>query len=407
MSTRAPITSAVMWPRLGPYHIARLQHAAHVMELSGMRLIAMETAETQEIYEWSVDPCSEGFQRELLFPQTDYCSISRAAIWEAVTAKLVSLDPEVVVVCGYAITDSYVAIHWARRNGRAVIVMSDSNPFDAPRPWYREWFKRQIVRLCDAALVAGSTAKGYMLDLGMPPDRIFEGCDVVDNAYFSSGVEVAKGAPRPRELPDAPYFLSVCRFVEKKNLSRLLHAYHTYCARTGADAWKLVLVGDGPCKRELVELRDSLGLQHRVFFPGFLQYEQLPTAYAHAAAFVLASTVEQWGLVVNEAMSSGLPVIVSRNAGCAVDLVQDGRNGWAVDPFSTEDLAERMFRLNSLPLEKRQEMGRASKMIIDDWGLERFADGLCQATDAATKHALKRRRTISPSLLFLRVLGYP
>jgi len=116
--------------------------------------------------------------------------------------------------------------------------------------------------------------------------------------------------------------------------------------------------------------------------PGFKQYDELPAWYGLAGAFVHASTTEQWGLVVNEAMASGLPVLVSERCGCAPDLVKDGVNGFIFDPYDVERLARLMYRLAHGDVD-RDAMGRASQEIIADWGLERFADGLAKAVDVA------------------------
>ena len=116
--------------------------------------------------------------------------------------------------------------------------------------------------------------------------------------------------------------------------------------------------------------------------PGFKQYEELPSYYAAAGAFIHASTTEQWGLVVNEAMASGLPVLVSNRCGCASDLVQDGVNGWTFDPTDEEQLAELMLKISSDEA-LRSEMGRKSQEIIANWGPERFASGIADAVQKA------------------------
>jgi glycosyltransferase involved in cell wall biosynthesis len=144
----------------------------------------------------------------------------------------------------------------------------------------------------------------------------------------------------------------------------------------------LVLLGDGPLKPELERLVAELKLQDSVVMPGFKQYDELPFFYALAGAFIHASTVEQWGLVVNEAMASGLPVLVSNRCGCAQDLVKDGVNGFNFDPYHPEQMAELMFRL-SAPQFPLADFGAASRRIITDWSPERFAKGFCQSIESA------------------------
>ena len=178
------------------------------------------------------------------------------------------------------------------------------------------------------------------------------------------------------------YFLTSCRFVPEKNLLRLLAGYARY-RQAVPDAWDLVLLGDGPLAGQIRSTLNQLGLEGSVHLPGFKQYEELPAYYALAGAFVLPSVSEPWGLVVNEAMAAGIPVLVSARCGCAQDLVHDGRNGWTFDPFDVEGLAALMARVSQLTPEQRLEMGCASQEIIARWKPETFAEGLWRAVEAA------------------------
>jgi glycosyltransferase involved in cell wall biosynthesis len=140
-----------------------------------------------------------------------------------------------------------------------------------------------------------------------------------------------------------------------------------------------------------------------VVLPGFIQYDALPAYYGLAGAFVHASTTEQWGLVVNEAMASGLPVIVSKRCGCVPDLVQDGVNGFSFDPYDVEALASLMQRVAAMADEQRRTMGEAGRRIIADWGPERFADGLMQAVEVARRRPPSRASWLDRSLLWALV----
>jgi glycosyltransferase involved in cell wall biosynthesis len=144
----------------------------------------------------------------------------------------------------------------------------------------------------------------------------------------------------------------------------------------------LVLLGDGPLRDTVDTQLSTLNLHGHVHLPGFKQYPDLPAYYGLAGAFVHASAVEQWGLVVNEAMASGLPVLVSNRCGCAQDLVRDGENGFTFDPYDVEELAQKMFRLATFGI-RLSIMGQASRRIIADWGTDRFAEGLVAATEKA------------------------
>ena len=187
--------------------------------------------------------------------------------------------------------------------------------------------------------------------LGMPRERIFLGYDAVDNDYFTKGAATARIAEREArkrgELSEvriryalpARYFLASARLIEKKNLPRLIDAYARYRSLARNEPWDLVLLGDGPLRPALCSQLHALGLDASVHLPGFIQYEELPVYYGLAETFVHASTTEQWGLVVNEAMASGLPVLVSNRCGCASDLVKEGENGIIFDPYKTDVIA--------------------------------------------------------------------
>src|SRR5439155_11820127 len=120
---------------------------------------------------------------------------------------------------------------------------------------------------------------------------------------------------------------------------------------------------------------DALRLGDDLLLPGFQQYDELPAYYGLASAFIHASTVEQWGLVVNEAMAAGLPVLVSERCGCAADLVEAGVNGFTFDPWQPEALARLMLKLAASETE-RLRMGGASRGIIANGSAERFGEGL-------------------------------
>ncbi|MCK4375944.1 MAG: glycosyltransferase family 4 protein [Candidatus Brocadiae bacterium] len=243
-----------------------------------------------------------------------------------------------------------------------------------------------------------------MEELGIPPDKVWLGYDAVDNGYFAREAAAVRAEPErwrsELSLPER-FFLTCCRFVGKKNLPRLMRAYRSYRERSERP-WDLVMCGDGPLADDL---RARAGGLAGIHWPGFVQIGDLPKYYGLASAFALPSTTEQWGLVVNEAMASGLPVLVSDRAGCRYDLVQDGVNGWLFDPYDVGDMADEMLRMSSLNDEERQRMGNASIDIIANWGPDRFAQGLWQAIQAAQRR--KREANSIASRLVLRLLTHP
>jgi glycosyltransferase involved in cell wall biosynthesis len=388
---------AILFHRLGPYHHARCRAAAACCSLTAIELSAVD-----DTYAWSPVDSAPDFARLTLFRDQDVDRKRAQDVRRLVGRALAAADPQVVAIPGWSHFGALAALLWCRQHGRPAVLMSDSARHDEPRRRVREAIKARVVRLFSSALVAGARHRDYARALGLSAGAVFDGYDVVDNRHFKDGAAAARadrGRWRVRlGLPER-FFLASSRFVAKKNLLRLLDAYALYRQRSGAAAWHLVLLGEGELRPDVERRIAGLGLAGMVMLPGFVQYEALPAWYGLAGAFVHASTTEQWGLVVNEAMAAGLPVIVSERCGCAPDLVQDGVNGFTFDPYDVGRLAELMLAIAAEDCD-RAAMGAASGRIIADWGPERFAHGLVQAAEVALGRPRPRSTWLDRSLLW-------
>jgi glycosyltransferase involved in cell wall biosynthesis len=306
--------------------------------------------------------------------------------------------------------------------------MSETRAADGRRVWWKEWLKSRIVRRFDGALCGGESHRRYLIELGIPAERIAMGYNVVDNEFFGKirnaefgmGIvseliaEGSKQVPCSATVPGAPYFLASNRFVERKNLGRLIQAYAKYAEsfqQGGVGSiWPLVLLGDGELRGDLEALCGELGLkttmgfshggtEHTegknlklnscklttskecglVVFPGFRQIGELPGFYAEAGAFVHPALEEPWGLVINEAMASGLPVLSSRNVGAAEELVVEGKTGYLFDPSSVEEMARALAKIVGMEPEERLAMGRAAYERVERMApLKAFGEGLAR-----------------------------
>lgn len=376
------IRAAVIFTNYGPYHIARGRALADQPEIDP---IFIELAREEKLYPWIAD--KDAISNELItLSDQAYESCEPGEISRKLIQLLRNLQPEAVVIAGYSELPMRAAARWARANGKHVVMMSDSTKWDYKRYWWREQLKRSwISRNVEAGFVAGTASRAYLMDLGLPGERIWERYDVVDNHYFASragNIRTSARAEREKaRLPDN-YFLYVGRFSPEKNLKRLLQAYVLYKDSSNAP-WGLVLVGDGPQREELQSIARSEGLDE-IVWPGFKYVQELPLYYALAGCLILPSVREPWGLVVNEAMASGLPVLVSNVCGCSLDLVRDGSNGFTFDPYNPSQLAELMTEVSSLPSARLDELGQASAEIIAQLTPEHWAQNLSQAITSVT-----------------------
>lgn len=385
---------AVCFHRFGPYHVARLIAAAEKMNIVGI-----EFASNTREYEWDLVDTGQTFRRVVVFPEGDIRTLPRAEQRRHVWRVMDDLRPDVVAVNGWSTSEALTTLSWAAERRVPVVMMSESTAWDFTREGLKEWVKQHLLQRALAGLVGGCAHTAYLVQLGMSESRIFSGYDVVDNDYFANSTNSLRLKKRPNYLPNSAYFLASNRFIPKKNLERLIDAFAAYRSIIGAVGWELVLLGDGYLRPELERQVRRLHLESVVHFPGFRQYDVLPNFYAWASAFIHASTTEQWGLVVNEAMASGLPVLVSERCGCATELVHNSQNGYTFDPYEVNALAKLMLKISSDDCD-RTAMGRASREIINRWSPETFADGLAQAVDVALNTPLPKVGWMDNALLW-------
>ena len=287
-------------------------------------------------------------------------------------------------VHGYARWVNWAAMLCARASGLAVLVRDEATLFSAQRSLVRQQAKRVFFSLLsnivDGFLAIGSANRDYYLAQGVPSQRIFSMPYCVDNEFFATRArEPAADSRQLRGAHGIPaggaVILYASKFEPRKRPKDLLLAYEKLIGRlTGGVKPHLLFLGDG-------ELRASLEAEARskrldsVKFLGFRNQSELPQYYALCDVFVLPSTNEPWGLVVNEVMATGKPVIVSDSVGCAPDLVHGGRNGFVFPTGDVDALTEALARVVGDGAEAAR-MGKESRELIERWSFAEDIAGL-------------------------------
>jgi glycosyltransferase involved in cell wall biosynthesis len=292
--------------------------------------------------------------------------------------------PDVIVCGGYGYLASWQVLGWARRPQRPVFLWSESNQQDQRRGMpHVELLKRRFIGACSGFVVPGKSAAAYVATFGVPRQRIFVAPNAVDNAFFSQEASAARSRAadmrRQFGLPDR-YFLYVGRLISSKGVFDLLDAYSRLAPDLRARS-ELLFVGDGVEQADL-ESRAAAIHPGAVRFAGFAHREQLAVYYALAEAFVFPTHTDPWGLVVNEAMACGIPIVASDAGGCVVDLVQDGWNGYVVPSRASEKLAEALAKIASSP-DLSATMGARSAQRIEHNSPQACAAGFVAAMEAA------------------------
>ncbi len=354
---------AVIWIDWYAYHVARFVGLDSTPPLEG-RVVGLELVSGVGVHPGLRfrEDLPEGLAIETLMPGVSWREAGKMRLAVALWRRLNALQPRAVLVPGYYTLPAIAAALWARLHRRASVLMTESTAFDHKRQFLREWLKKTMLRLLFGWAVTGGRAHvRYLRQLGFPSERIVGCYDVVDNDAIRKGTAALREHAARRDGP-APYFLFVGRLAPEKNLHTLLQGWIAYRAAGGL--WPLVLAGDGPERDPLRQRAQETPYAADVHFTGLLSLGELVPYYANAGCFVLPSSREPWGLVVNEAMAAELPVLVSDRCGCREDLVQEGENGFSFDPQDAQMLAALLERMASMPPAERRNFGQRSGEMI-------------------------------------------
>lgn len=368
-----------------PYRAALF---ARIAGLGAMDFRVIYTAASEPNRLWRVPTPEELPANCEYLPGTRIRVLGRNWWWNpGLAARLESIRPGAVVITGLGAWSSLAAMAWcwARRvpivlwdescgvgvwrrirgsrsgtpfGSRVATGEASGHPANVESDLERLIKSRLMARIA-LVMVPGAAAATFQLEtLGVECGRIAVVGDPVDNLMFSSGAEAAASVRhRWGVADDAVVFLYVGHLSREKGVDLLLDAFAGLEANGQVE---LVLVGEG-------ELRKRAESQAGVRCEGFVEPAGLPPVYAAANVFVFPTLHDVWGLVVNEAMAAGLPVVCSRFAGCAVDLV-DARNGAVVDPRDKAQLVSAMKRLCDrgvrLPM-RSVSLERIAKMSLD------------------------------------------
>jgi glycosyltransferase involved in cell wall biosynthesis len=358
-----------------PYISAR--YTGFCNKFKHIKLDLIEISSVSSVYQWEPEKNVPSIYNRVILNLNNLSAEEEnpLKLYQLIAKVLFQTDPDIVVICGYGVPGMLQALIWCILNNKVRVILSETKEDDCKRNWVKESFKSFIISQYQSALVGGYPHKRYLTKLGMPEDAIFVGYDVVGNDTFHP--QKIRTLPVPVKRP---FFLAINRFVGKKNLLFLLIAYSKYLQQFQDAAWDLVLCGDGELRSQIEQKISDLNLQDYVHLTGFLQQEQMLPYFAHAKCFIHASIQEQWGLVVNEAMASGLPVLVSNRCGCYEDLIVEGVNGFGFDPENLQQLTDLMLKISSDDVDL-QKMGDRALEHIQNFSPDRFARGLMQAVE--------------------------
>ena len=380
--TSAPNTKtvrvALLTEIISPY---RIPVFSALSRLEGIELHVIFLAETDPTQrDWLVYKDEIEFSYEVLPAWRWRWGRSHILANRGMWSALQRFRPDSILCGGYNHPAFWEALTWARFHPAHFAAWIESTSREQRNPnVLADFIKQRFVRNCSSFAVPGKSSFEYVRSMGVPAERIHTAPNAVDIRRFAGLARSARqrAAQCRSELGlPARYFLCAGRVIREKGVFQLLEAY-TQLAPELRSAVGLVLVGEGIAKNELMKNAAKV-FPGTVVFPGFAQRDQLAAFYALAEALVFPTLSDPWGLVVNEAMACGLPIIATEVAGCTADLVHDGENGYVVPSANVGKLAEAMAIFARDP-QLASRMGERSARLIEAFSPEGCAVGLAAA----------------------------
>lgn len=338
---------------------------------------------------WDI-PLLEGYSSKLLTNVSPLPSVSKfwGLINPQIPEELNKGNYDALWIHGWSSFTNWLAMYSAFSMGLPVLLRSETNLLPEISSFKFVFKKAILSRLfknISGFLSIGRYNTEFYKDFGVPEEKIFLVPYTVDNDFFISKAKelfpkklgIKNKFNLPRELP---VILFSGKLTDVKKPMDLLMTFEMVSKDIKST---LVYLGDGPLRKRLEDYALSKKIKN-VYFMGFKNQTELPEFYALADVFVLPSKFEPWGLVVNEAMCFGLPIIVSNKVGASGDLVKNNVNGFIYTLSDVNALAKHLEFL-LVNLARREEMGMKSKEIISKWTYKEGVKGLLNCLINITK----------------------
>ena len=315
--------------------------------------------------------------RHALRHPAGYVAESRVFVPVGLFGRLRAFAPDAVISMELGARTLLCAMYRLAANQSRLIVHADlSERTEAGRGRLRTLLRRLLLGIADAVIVNGRSGASYVCRLGVDPAKVFA-------VPYSSNTAQFGTRPRSPCTAGRRRLIYVGRLMPGKGLMPFFRALADWCKSHATVEVEFVIVGGG-------ELRDALAGEPvpanlKLVLAGPIAYALVPEFYLQVDIFVFPTLGDTWGLVVNEAMVSGLPVLGSEHSQAVQELVEDGRNGWRFVPEREQGMRAALARALATPEQELEEMGANARKRALALGPEAVAEGILKAVEFATR----------------------
>lgn len=360
---------AIITNIIPPYRLSLFETIGKKTDLTVYLSIPMEP--NRNWVPWSQSP-SHSFKSIQLNGFTIRTKRGLSYVQPIILFHLLRLSPDTVVASGFNF-NSLISVLYGKLLRKRTLLWSEATTHsERNSSIFRTLFRKGLVKLFDGAISVGTSSADFLYKIGFKRDQIFLSRDSMPASYPSTD-EHALILSKINKKTDSIYFLYAGQLIPRKGVDLLLHAW----AKVKTPNICLIIMGSGPEENQLRELAIELGINNLIFV-GWCDDKSKWAYYFSCDVFLFPTLHDVWGLVLNEAMMAGKPIITSPYAGAAVDLVHDNLNGYIIDPQNHTEWAIKIIELATNHV-KREKMGKESLQIINDFTIKKSADGFTAA----------------------------
>lgn len=269
------------------------------------------------------------------------------------------------------------------RNSKLIVWADISEFSEQGRGRLRRALRLMLARQADAFIVYGNSGARYLRSLNVPDAKIFI-------APFSTDVDRFAGNPLNRTAQEAYRLLYVGQLIERKGLGLFIEVLTKWAMSHPERVMQFSVAGDGPLRKKLERLSVPKNLEIELL--GNVAYEDIPRVYAQSGIFVFPTLADTWGLVVNEAMASGLPILGSVYSQAVEMLVVDDHNGWTFRPDDAEETYRAIDRCMNTPSDLLDRMRERARTAATELTPEHVARLLDEAVTACLMKDVSAQR---------------